>query len=133
MFASPAILVAVAAGGALGSVGRYLLTTGIGRWLGTGFPYGTLAVNVIGCFVMGVLSELALQVWSPGPELRAFLMVGVLGGFTTFSSLSLDVGILAGRDIPAAAGYVLATVVLTIVGFFAGLAAVRSLAAVSVS
>lgn len=131
MLASPASLVAVAIGGAAGSVARYLLMTAVGQWLGTQFPYGTLMVNAIGCFAMGALAELAALVWSPSPELRALLMVGVLGGFTTFSSFTLDVGFLVSRNaIPAAAGYVLASMVLTIAGFFAGLAVVRSLVSV---
>ena len=134
MSAPPATLLAIAAGGAVGSVARYLAVVAVGQWLGTRFPFGTLAVNVLGCFTMGVLSETALRVWEPGPELRAFLLVGVLGGFTTFSSFSLDVGTLVGRnELLPAMGYVLASVVLTILGFFAGLAAVRFLAAVSVS
>lgn len=133
MLASPVTLVAVAIGGALGSVARYLLMTAVGHWFGTQFPYGTLTVNALGCFTMGALAELAALAWSPSPELRALVMVGVLGGFTTFSSFTLDVGVLVGRGaILPAAGYVLASVVLTIAGFFAGLAAVRSLLAVSV-
>ncbi len=133
MIASPASLAAVAIGGAVGSVARYLVMTAVGHWLGTQFPYGTLIVNAVGCFTMGALAELAALVWSPSPELRALVMVGVLGGFTTFSSFTLDVGVLVSRDdLWAAAGYVLASMVLTIVGFFAGLAAVRSLVSVSV-
>ncbi len=131
MLASPASLVAVAIGGATGSVARYLLMTAVGQWLGTQFPYGTLTVNAIGCFTMGALAELAALVWSPSPELRALVMVGVLGGFTTFSSFTLDVGLLVSRDaFLSAAGYVLASMVLTIAGFFAGLAVVRSLVSV---
>lgn len=131
MLPSPMNIAAVAIGGAAGSVARYVLMTAVGQWLGTQFPYGTLTVNAIGCFTMGVLAELAVLVWSPSPELRALLMVGVLGGFTTFSSFTLDVGLLVQRDaLPAAAGYVLASMVLTIAGFFAGLAVVRSLVSV---
>lgn len=133
MIASPSTLAAVALGGAVGSAARYLLMTAVGHWLGTHFPYGTLAVNAVGCFTMGVLAELAALVWSPSPELRALLMVGVLGGFTTFSSFTLDVGLLVERNaLPAAAGYILASMVLTIAGFFAGLAVVRSLVSVPV-
>ena len=132
MLASPVSLLAVAVGGAAGSVARYLLIMLVGQWLGTLFPFGTLIVNTVGCFAMGVLSELAALVWSPSVELRALIMVGVLGGFTTFSSFTLDVGVLVGRDeLAAAMGYLLASVVLTILGFFAGLWAVRSLVSVS--
>ncbi|KAA0681095.1 fluoride efflux transporter CrcB [Roseomonas genomospecies 6] len=133
MLASPSTLVAVALGGAVGSAARYLLMTVVGHWFGTQFPYGTLVVNAVGCFTMGVLAELAALVWSPSPELRALVMVGVLGGFTTFSSFTLDVGVLVARNaLPAAAGYILASMVLTIAGFFAGLAVVRSLVSVPV-
>ncbi|WP_246200964.1 CrcB family protein [Azospirillum brasilense] len=79
MIASPSTLAAVAVGGAVGSMARYLLMTAVGHWLGTQFPYGTLIVNAVGCFTMGALAELAALVWSPSPELRALLMVGVLG------------------------------------------------------
>nr|WP_245593535.1 fluoride efflux transporter CrcB [Azospirillum halopraeferens] len=129
MSVSVSTILAVAAGGALGSVGRYLTMVTVGHWLGTGFPYGTLTVNVAGCFVMGVLAELAALVWSPSPELRALVMVGVLGGFTTFSSFALDIGVLVGRNAYLEAGmYMAASLVLTVTGFFAGLALVRSLA-----
>ena len=77
----------VALGGALGSVLRYLL----GAWTQSAsrsidFPYGTLAVNLIGCFVIGLLSQLAESRGVFAPETRAFVFIGVLGGFTTFSS-----------------------------------------------
>ena len=81
----------VAIGGALGSVSRYLL----GTWTQTfsqsiDFPYGTLAVNLIGCFVIGCLSQLAEARGAFTPESRAFIFIGILGGFTTFSSFCND-------------------------------------------
>ena len=85
------ILLAVAAGGALGAVGRYLVITQVGHWFGTGFPLGTIVVNVLGSFAMGLLIESAALFWSPSQELRALLAVGVLGAFTTFSTFSMDV------------------------------------------
>ncbi|KAA0582925.1 fluoride efflux transporter CrcB [Azospirillum sp. Sh1] len=133
MLASPLSLLAVAAGGAAGSVARYLALLLVAQWIGTRFPVGTIIVNVIGCTVMGVLSELAVLTWSPSPELRAFLLVGILGGFTTFSSFTLDIGVLVARDeIATAAGYFLASTLFSVVGFFAGLWAVRSLVSVSI-
>lgn len=75
------------AGGILGTLGRYALAGAVYRWLGTGFPYGTLVVNVSGCAVIGVLGALADQKFLLGPESRLFWMVGLLGAFTTFSSL----------------------------------------------
>jgi CrcB protein len=84
-------IIAIALGGACGSVLRFLVSTGIYQWLGRGFPYGTLAVNVIGCFLIGLLAEaLILQRITMTLEFRAAILIGVLGGFTTFSSFSLE-------------------------------------------
>ncbi len=124
------ILLAVAAGGALGAVGRYLVITAVGQIFGTGFPLGTIVVNVVGSFVLGALTEVLALVWSPSPELRAMLVVGVLGAFTTFSTFSLDVALLYERGaLGQAALYVGASVILSIGGFFLGLALLRSLLA----
>lgn len=116
------LLLAVAAGGALGAVGRYLVMVLVGHWLGTGFPFGTITVNVVGSFALGVLIELMALVWSPAPELRAFLVLGVLGAFTTFSTFSMDTILLTERGAALqAALYVGASVVLSILGLFAGM------------
>jgi len=82
----------VALGGALGSVARYACSGVAVRWLGAGFPYGTLFVNVTGSFTIGLLAALVAADGRPelGADARAFLLVGVLGGFTTFSSFSLE-------------------------------------------
>ena len=82
----------VALGGALGSVARYACSGVAVRWLGVGFPYGTLFVNVTGSFTIGLLAALVAADGRPelGADARAFLLVGVLGGFTTFSSFSLE-------------------------------------------
>ncbi len=121
-------LLVVAAGGAIGAVGRYLVVNGIGHWLGYGFPIGTLVVNVLGSLAVGVLVELGALVWSPSPELRAMLVVGVLGSFTTFSTFSLDVVELVQRDatLPAM-GYIVASVVLCIAGLVFGMSLVRGI------
>lgn len=120
------MLLSVAAGGALGAVGRYLVMSWTGHWLGHGFPYGTLVVNVAGSFALAALIEAMALAWSPSPELRALLVVGVLGAFTTFSAFSLDVVTLAQRgDTIAAGGYVLASVVVSLVAFIAGLSVMR--------
>ena len=81
----------VALGGALGSVSRYLL----GTWTQSSsksidFPYGTLVVNLIGCFIIGVVSQLAETRGVFTPEMRALVFIGILGGFTTFSSFGND-------------------------------------------
>lgn len=84
-------LIAIALGGACGSVLRFLVSTGIYQWLGRGFPYGTLTVNVLGSFLIGMLAEaLILQRIIFTAEYRSAILVGVLGGFTTFSSFSLE-------------------------------------------
>lgn len=123
-------MLAVAAGGAFGAVARYLAMSLVGVLIGGGFPYATLAVNVVGSFILGVLVEYSALVWSPGEALRAFLVVGVLGAFTTFSTFSLDVTVLYERgEFGAAAVYIIASVILSVAGLFAGLAAVRAFAA----
>jgi CrcB protein len=122
----PKLLAAVAVGGAVGSVARYLSMVAIGHWLGSGFPWGTLAVNVVGSMIMGVLVEASALVWSPSPEVRALLTVGVLGGFTTFSTFSLDVAYLAERhQNVVAAVYVMASVALSVSALYMGMMIVR--------
>jgi len=83
-------ILAVAIGGAVGSVLRYGLSTGMHGLLGRGFPYGTLAVNVVGCLAMGVLFVLLVERMADNTLWRAGLLIGVLGGFTTFSSFSIE-------------------------------------------
>lgn len=123
---SPGIILTVAAGGATGAVARYLLATQIGHWTGSGFPWGTFVVNVLGCAIMGLLTELFALTWSPSPEMRAFLAVGILGGFTTFSAFSLDAVLLMERnDWLPALFYVVGSVVLSLLAFFATLRLVR--------
>lgn len=120
----------VAIGGAFGSVARYLTAQWFGRLFGTGFPWATLTVNIVGSFVMGLLVGLMAHAWSPPAEVRAFLTVGILGGFTTFSTFSLDVAVMLERgDIGVAAAYVLSSLIIGIGGLFAGLYLVRMVAA----
>ena len=84
-------IIAVALGGALGSLLRYLASSGVYLWLGRGFPYGTLTVNIVGSFLMGLMTEaLILQRVPLTLEFRTAILVGVFGGFTTFSSFSLE-------------------------------------------
>lgn len=124
---TPTMLAAVAAGGAFGSVARYISVSLIGRWAGTGFPWGTLFVNIAGSFVMGVLVELTARKLTIQEPLRVFLFVGMLGGFTTFSTFSLDLISLIQRNLGLAFLYGAASVVLGLAGLFAGLAVVRGL------
>lgn len=83
-------LLAIAAGGAIGAVARYGLSSGIYQWLGRGFPYGTLAVNVIGSFLMGLMFVLLSERIQIPLEARALVLVGFLGAFTTFSTFSIE-------------------------------------------
>ena len=94
----------VALGGAIGSAARYGVNVISGRLLGDAFPWHTLTVNVLGCFIMGLLVELMALKLNVGNEMRAFLTTGILGGFTTFSAFSLDFALLAERKSYALAG-----------------------------
>lgn len=122
------LVLAIAAGGALGAVARHQVSASVMRLTGAGFPWGTVAVNVLGSFLMGVLIELMAQRLNVGLELRAFLNVGFLGAFTTFSTFSLDFATLFDRGAGMAAiGYAAMSVVLAVGALFAGLAVMRFL------
>jgi CrcB protein len=83
-------LLLVLVGGALGAAARYLTSSWMARRFGAAFPWGTLSVNVAGSFLIGLLATLADEAGVISPDPRAFLVVGVLGGFTTFSSFTLE-------------------------------------------
>ena len=119
------ILAAVALGGALGSLLRYFVASAIPS---NGFPLGIFFVNISGGLLMGVIVELGALKLSLAPEVRAFLTVGILGGYTTFSTFSLDSVMLIQRGAwLAAAGYVVGSTLLSILALFAGLYMVRAL------
>lgn len=80
---------AVAGGGALGSLARFATALAVSAWVGTGFPWGTFTANVLGCFTMGLLAAI-LAGHSDSALLRAFLLTGFLGGYTTFSSFAIE-------------------------------------------
>jgi len=115
-------------GGGLGSTLRHTINMVSARLLGTAFPYHTFIINITGSTVMGLIAGyLALKGGASQPW-RLFLMTGILGGYTTFSAFSLDAAMLYEKgEIGLAVLYVVGSVVLSIVGLFAGLALVRHL------
>lgn len=116
-------------GAGIGGALRHGVNVAAGKLLGTGFPFGTLIVNVAGSFVMGVLIAFFALKSDPGQNWRLFLTTGILGGFTTFSTFSLDTVMLVerGQNLTAA-GYILASVAVSLAGLFLGLVLVRALA-----
>lgn len=114
-------LIPVALGGAIGSLARYLTVTAAAR-IAPGLPWGTLAVNVAGSFLMGVL----FVALSQRSHLSPLLMTGVLGGFTTFSAFSLDaLKLWQAGSVPQAAVYVAASVILSLFAVALGAALAR--------
>jgi CrcB protein len=116
-------------GGGLGAALRHSINLISARTLGTAFPYHTLIINVTGSLVMGLIAGYLAFKGDASQHWRLFLMTGILGGYTTFSAFSLDAALLYERGaIGLAALYVLASVILSIAGLFAGLALVRNFA-----
>jgi CrcB protein len=119
-------------GAGIGGALRHGVNVGCARMCGTGFPWGTLTVNVVGSFLMGAIAGwLAFKAgegWSQ--PIRLFLTTGILGGFTTFSTFSLDAVLIWERgQIGLAAAYVAASMALSIGGLVAGLALIRAISA----
>jgi len=116
-------LIYVALGGAFGSVMRYLAQSLIGHVVGNAFPWGTLIVNITGSLAMGVLIGWLVRTMPPNaPDLRLLLAVGVLGGYTTFSSFSLDaITLLQQQRWAAMAIYILLSVSASLAGLIVGL------------
>lgn len=120
------MIAAVAAGSALGGVGRYLIGEAIPLRSATGFPYATLTVNVVGCFAAGFIASLALAQSDFSPTTRAFLLTGICGGFTTFSAFSLEtVRMVEAGASGRAAGYVAASLVLGVMAVVGGMGLAR--------
>ncbi len=123
---SPYLIVFLGAG--LGGALRHGVNVAALRLLGSGFPYGTLAVNISGSFVMGVLIGWFTHKSDPGQTWRLFLTTGILGGFTMFSSFSLDTVLLWEQGTLWRPGaYIIASVVLSILGTLSGLALIRAI------
>lgn len=121
------ISVIVFIGAGLGGLLRHVMNTTITTLMGTGFPYGILAINILGSTAMGLLAGwLAFRGEAPA-ELKLFLATGFLGGFTTFSAFSMDTALLIERgETGLAAIYVAGSVLLSVMGLFVGLWAMRA-------
>ena len=115
-------------GGGLGAISRHAAGLAVGRIAGASFPWGTLLVNILGSFAMGLLIAWLARRSAGDLDLRLLLATGFLGGFTTFSAFSLDAVTLYERGaLTAAAGYVIASVAVSILALFAGLWLARQL------
>jgi fluoride exporter len=122
------LLILATLGGAIGSGARHLVNISMTRALGPAYPWATLTVNVVGSFLMGFLVDMIMRRFGGSPEMRTFLATGILGGFTTFSAFSLDVANLIGRgDHTTAVGYIAASVAISLLALYAGLALSRAL------
>jgi CrcB protein len=119
----PTTWVAVAVGGAVGSLARFWLAAAMTALTGPRFPWGTLLINVMGSFVIGLVAALTMVPARVGmhPDVRIFLMVGVCGGFTTFSAFSLQtLELLQGGAFWPAAGYIVGSVAFCLASVWAG-------------
>jgi CrcB protein len=123
-------VLAIAAGGALGSVLRHFLNNAVVAVSGPGFPAGIFVINVLGSFIMGVLVALFAHFGDPRPSMKVFLTTGILGGFTTFSTFSLDAVMLFERGAYGlAAFYIMGSVGFALAGLCIGQILVRTFAA----
>lgn len=119
-------MLVIALGGALGAVSRYAVIGLTTEWFGKSFPYGTLLVNVLGSFVMGILYVLFVQKMQLSPEYKAMLTVGFLGAFTTFSTFSLEAFSYINQGlIVSAMTYILSSVILCIIAVWAGVSVAK--------
>jgi CrcB protein len=122
-----AVLAAIAAGGAIGAAGRYLIGLAWPTPAGA-FPVSTLAINLLGCALIGVLMVLITDVWSRQRLIRPFLGTGVLGGFTTFSTYAVDIQrLVAGAHMGAALLYLAATPIGALLAVWVTASATRRL------
>ena len=122
------LIIAVALGDSIGSVARYLVGIGSGRLFGTAFPWGTLIINVTGSFLIGAFVGLFATRWNLPQPARLFLTVGICGGYTTFSTFSLDAWYLIERGQGIASlAYMLSSVVLSVLALIGALQLVRAL------
>ncbi|MGD8935502.1 MAG: fluoride efflux transporter CrcB [Thiogranum sp.] len=121
-------IVAIASGGAVGAVLRYWVSTWVYAFSGRGFPYGTLAVNVLGSLLMGFLFVWLLERLSNDLTLRAFLLIGLLGAFTTFSTFSVEtLNLIESGQLARALVNVLLSVVLCVAAAALGVLLARQI------
>ena len=121
-------ILAVAIGGSIGSVARYLVAIGTSRIFGINFPWGILIINVTGSFLIGAFIELFATKWDLPQPVRIFLTVGICGGYTTFSTFSLDAWYLIERGQSwASAAYMIGSVVLSVGALITAMHLVRAL------
>jgi fluoride exporter len=117
----------IAAGGAFGCVARFILAQNVHRLLPENFPYGILLVNILGCLLMGILATWFIERWQLNALWRAGILIGFLGGFTTFSSFSIDaVNLLENGAVFAASTYIFLSVVLCLMATWLGILLGRS-------
>ena len=115
-------LISIAIGGATGALCRYGMSNGIYMLLGRGFPYGTLAVNVLGSVIMGSVYVLMIERMNVSPELRAGIIIGLLGAFTTFSTFSIEtLNLLESGEATKAGLNILLSVTLCLMGCWLGM------------
>ena len=120
------MILSIAAGGAIGALGRHWVSTAVQSLTGIQFPFGTLAVNILGCAILGGLIMAMALVWSPSQEVRAFLTVGMMGALTTFSTFSMEVVLMIERGEWLHAGlYVAGSVILSIGATMLAMAGMR--------
>ena len=121
-------MLAIAAGGAIGALLRYWTSIAVHSRLGSGFPYGTLAVNVLGSLLMGFLYIWLIERIAAGAAMRAFLLVGVLGAFTTFSTFSMEtLSLVEGGQLGKAMLNIIASVTVCMTAAALGIFAARQL------
>ncbi|OSP53649.1 fluoride efflux transporter CrcB [Pseudoruegeria sp. SK021] len=122
------LILLTAIGGAFGSVGRYLVGLYTNKLWGDGFPWGTIAVNIVGSFLIGLAVEAISRTFSNSAEVRVLIITGFLGGFTTFSSFSLETMEMLERGEVVHAGYYLgSTLVFGLIAVFCGIALGKAL------